>query len=57
MIRAYPQLLLKGFDELEMMPTVNEYATYERFTHMHNSYLQTLMLTGLPGLLAQSGIP
>ena len=51
-IRAYPQLLLKGFDELEMMPTVNEYATYERFTHMHNSYLQTLMLTGLPGLLA-----
>lgn len=51
-IKHHPQALVKGFDELEMMHVVNRYATYEWFTHMHNSYLQTLMLTGLPGLLA-----
>lgn len=52
-IQAYPQVLFKGFDELEMMQVVNQYTIYPYSRpHMHNSYLQTLMLTGLPGLLA-----
>lgn len=46
-----PPALLKGFDEAEMVAAVNRHTPMYYF-HMHNSYLQTLMLTGLPGLLA-----
>ncbi|MCI6378446.1 MAG: O-antigen ligase family protein [Clostridiales bacterium] len=45
-----PLALLRGYDELEMMPAINR-LTAAHFDHMHNSYLQTLMLTGAPGLL------
>ncbi len=47
-----PAVLLRGYDELEMMRNVNHYGdTLTYYTDMHNSYLQTLMLTGLPGLV------
>ena len=47
----HPLALLKGFDELEMMAAVNKNADM-LYNHMHNSFLQTLMLTGVPGLMA-----
>lgn len=47
----HPLAMLKGFDELEMMPAVNDNVEMH-YNHMHNSFLQTLMLTGVPGLLA-----
>ena len=48
----HPSALLKGFDELEMMAEVNRNTDVAfLYSHMHNAYLQTLMLTGVPGLL------
>ena len=47
----HPLALLKGFDELEMMAAVNKNVEMQ-YNHMHNSFLQTLMLTGVPGLMA-----
>lgn len=47
----HPLAMLKGFDELEMMPAVSKNVDMQ-YNHMHNSFLQTLMLTGIPGLLA-----
>ena len=44
-----PAALLIGFDELEFMPALNRNIVFD-FSHMHNSFLQTLMITGLPGL-------
>ena len=44
----HPLAMLKGFDELEMMPAVNDNVEMH-YNHMHNSFLQTLMLTGVPG--------
>ncbi len=49
-IAQHPLALLKGFDELEMMPAVNKNVDMQ-YNHMHNSFLQTLMLTGVPGLV------
>lgn len=47
----HPFAIFKGFDELEMMAAVNKNVGIW-YNHMHNSFLQTLMLTGVPGLLA-----
>lgn len=47
----HPFAIFKGFDELEMMAAVNKNVGIW-YDHMHNSFLQTLMLTGVPGLLA-----
>ena len=52
-LRECPSILLRGQSSKQMMVYQNKYInTLEYKTHMHNMYLQTLMLLGLPGLLA-----
>ena len=52
-LRARPFVLLRGQSSKHMMDIQNNYIDSDGYiTHMHNMYLQTLMLLGLPGLLA-----
>ena len=48
--RADPRRLLIGSYSFKMMTIPQQFMTYPYF-HMHNLWLQVLMLTGLPGLL------
>ena len=49
-LRAEPDILLRGTMEDDMMSKIAAVCGYE-YLHMHNSFLQVLMLLGIPGLL------
>ncbi len=49
-IQEQPHILIHGLLDNQVTEKVIEETGYE-YTHVHNSYLQTLMLTGIPGLL------
>ncbi len=49
-----PSIALFGQKEEGMMERVNKYGNYMEFKqHMHNTHMQALMLTGIPGFLCQ----
>lgn len=49
--REQPLRLLTGFPEGELQRALNAEVRYGYYNHMHNAFLQTLMLGGLPALL------
>lgn len=47
----HPKTLLIGNLDTDIMPGINKIVGTFQFSHMHNSALQVLMLTGIPGLI------
>lgn len=51
-IRKDPIILLLGLPEKDIVPTIrNTVETNRTFSHLHNAFLQMLMLAGIPGVL------
>lgn len=51
LFRDHPLRLLTGFLENRLVGPLNKYTVTTTWTHMHNAYLQTLVLGGVPALM------
>lgn len=55
-IRQHPAIALAGYDQWTMIDLVERTGGLDDMPHTHNTFLQQLLMTGVPGLLLYLGL-